>query len=61
MASKIVLKFSPTDISYIILNDESEISDFIVFLRNVYKRSPLEDVDTVITRIITVGQIHNDF
>lgn len=60
-ASEIKLCFAPTDISYIILNDESEISDFIVFLRNTFRRSPLEDVDTLITRIITVDQIYHDF
>lgn len=58
---KLKLTFTATDISYIILNDDSEISAFIEFLRKCFKRSPLEDVDTLITRIITVNQIYNDF
>jgi hypothetical protein len=61
IAARIFLKFKPTDISYIILKSEDEISNFIWYLRQTFKRSPMEDVDTLITRIITVNQIYSDF
>lgn len=60
-ASKLKLTFKPSDISYIILKDEAEISDFIDFLKRVYKKSTLEEVDILVTRILTVEQINFDF
>jgi len=58
---KVKLPFEAKHISYIILKDDTEISEFIEFLRKCFKRSSLEDVDTLITRIMTVDQINNDF
>lgn len=58
---KIKLTFDASDISYIVLKEESEISPFIPFLRECFKRSTLEDFDKLITRIITTNQINEDF
>ena len=61
LAAKIILKFQPNDISYIFLNEDNEISEFIEFIRKCFKKFPLEEVDILITRIMTVKQIYNDF
>jgi hypothetical protein len=56
------LEFEPSDIKYIIINDESEISEFIDILRKAKGRKfTLEDVERLITRIITTEQILTDF
>lgn len=56
------LGFTPNDITYIIVQRENEISDFVRILRDVKgkKYSP-EEVDRLITRIITIDQILSDF
>lgn len=61
LVGKIKLTFEANDIAYIILNQDNEISELIEFLRKTFKKSSLEDVDILITRIITVSQIYNDF
>ena len=60
--SKLRLSFEPKDIKYIIINDETEISEFIDILRRAKgKKYSLEDVERLITRIITTEQILTDF
>lgn len=50
------------DIKYVILKSEDEISDLIDFLRKQFKKSSTAgDLDTLITRIVTVQQIKTDF
>ena len=55
------LMFTPDDVSYIIINDDSEISEFIELLKVVkgtkYKK---EDVERLTTRLLTTEQIMND-
>lgn len=56
------LSFEPKDIKYVIINDESEISEFIDVLRRAKgKKYSLEDVERLMTRIITTEQIFTDF
>lgn len=56
------LGFSPEDISYVIINNDSEISEFIDVLRKSKgKKYPYDEVERLITRLITVEQILNDF
>ncbi|MDD2828347.1 MAG: abortive infection system antitoxin AbiGi family protein [Sulfuricurvum sp.] len=56
------LMFEPNDIKYIIINDESEIGEFIDFLRHVKgKNYSLHDVERLTRRIITTEQIYSDF
>jgi hypothetical protein len=61
IAAKHILKFKPMDISYIILKEENEIPGFIDFLKKSFKKSTLEEVDILTTRILTVDQITHDF
>lgn len=56
------LTFEPNDIKYIIINNESEIREFIDFLRHVKgKTYTFDDVERLTTRIITTEQIFSDF
>jgi hypothetical protein len=56
------LEFEPSDIKYIIINDESEISEFIDILRKSKgKKYTLQDVERLLTRITTTEQILTDF
>jgi Putative abortive phage resistance protein AbiGi, antitoxin len=55
------LKFEPNDIKYIIINDDSEISEFINHLKNAKgKNYYYHDVERLTTRIITSEQIKSD-
>lgn len=56
------LTFEPNDIKYIIINDESEIREFVDYLRHVKgKTYTFDDVERLTTRIITTQQIYSDF
>jgi hypothetical protein len=60
--SEYLLTFEPEDIQYIIIKDEEEISEFLQVLRNAKgNKYSLHDVERLMTRIITVEQINNDF
>ena len=60
--SSLRLSFEPKDIKYIVINDETEISEFIDVLRRAKgKKYTLEDVERLITRLITTEQILTDF
>ncbi|MCJ7647257.1 MAG: abortive infection system antitoxin AbiGi family protein [Candidatus Lokiarchaeota archaeon] len=56
------LRFVPDDITYLIINDESEIEQMINKLRYI-KSSKYDDktIEKLISRIITVEQIMEDF
>lgn len=54
------LVFEPNDIKYIIIKDESEITDFVRHLQAAKSKFSYEDVLKVTTRIITLDEINND-
>ena len=55
------LVFEPNDIKYIIINDDSEIGEFIDYLRRAKgKNYSLHDVERLTTRILTTDQIMTD-
>jgi hypothetical protein len=60
--SDLRLLFDPNDISYIIIENESEISEFIDVLRkSKSKKYSMDDVERLMTRMITTEQILTDF
>jgi len=60
--SSLRLEFEPKDIKYIIVNDESEISEFIGCLRDAFANSaPLVEIERLYSRITTTEQIMTDF
>lgn len=60
--SKIRLEFEPDDIKYIIIERESEISEFVEILRKSKgNKYSYNDVERLMTRIITSEQIKTDF
>lgn len=55
------LDFEPNDIKYIIINDDTEIGEFIDHLRRVKGKSyTLHDIERLATRIFTTEQIKTD-
>lgn len=59
--AKLHLDFEPNDIKYIIIENDSEIAEFISFLRVAKgKRYNYNDVERLTTRILTTEQILND-
>ena len=55
------LNFEPNDIKYIIINDDSEIKEFIDLLRDVKGRQySMHDIERLTTRILTTEQIKED-
>ncbi|MFZ2632037.1 MAG: abortive infection system antitoxin AbiGi family protein [Desulfosalsimonadaceae bacterium] len=55
------LNFEPNDIKYIIINDDSEIREFINYLKQVKgEKYTLHDVERLTTRILTAEQIKGD-
>ena len=55
------LEFEPNDIKYIIINDDSEIGEFVDHLRRVKgKNYTLHDTERLTTRILTTEQIMSD-
>jgi hypothetical protein len=55
------LEFEPNDIKYIIINDDSEIGEFVDHLRRVKgKNYSLHDIERLTTRIFTTDQIKTD-
>lgn len=60
--SSLKLEFEPKDIKYVIINSEKEISEFIDFLRRAKgTKFSYDEVERLITRLITVEQITKDF
>ena len=59
--SGIRLAFEPNDIKYIIINDDSEITEFLDHLRHTKgKTYSFHDVERLMTRILTFEQIRDD-
>lgn len=59
---KLSLDFTPDDISYIIIKNDSEIKTFINLLRDTKgKKYTLEQIERLTTRILTTEQIMSDF
>lgn len=55
------LEFEPNDIKYIIINDDSEIGEFVDHLRRVKgNKYSLHDIERLTTRIFTTDQIKSD-
>jgi len=55
------LTFDPNDIKYIIIRDDSEISEFIHYLRNAKgNKYSYHDIERLTTRIFTAEQIIGD-
>ena len=55
------LSFEPTDIKYIIVEKENEIYDMVNEVRNIKGKFPYEEVEKLITRIISMEHIREDF
>jgi hypothetical protein len=55
------LSFEPNDIKYIIVKDEAEIYDMASEVRNIKGKFPYQDVEILITRIISMAHIKEDF
>ena len=59
---KIKLSFNANDIKYIIINDDNQINNMIEELGDIKgSRYDSKTVDRLVSRIITVKQIKNDF
>ena len=59
--SSLRLHFEPNDIKYIIIQSDSEISEFVSLLRNAKgKKYAYDDVERLMTRILTTEQIKGD-
>ncbi|MBU1095821.1 MAG: hypothetical protein KKB34_05005 [Bacteroidetes bacterium] len=58
---KFSLKFTPEDIKYIIINNETEILTMINSLRNIKENYSRESIDILTSKIITSKQIEDDF
>lgn len=56
-----VLEFEPDDIKYIIIQDESEIKEFLSLLRSAKGKYSHDIVEALMTKIITSKQIKEDF
>ncbi|KIF54174.1 abortive infection system antitoxin AbiGi family protein [Vibrio owensii] len=60
--SDLKLSFSPEDISYIIINDDSEIHEILRFLKETMGGEfSYKSIERLSTRILTVAQIKGDF
>lgn len=55
------LSFEPNDIKYIIVENESEIYDMATEIRNIKNKFPYKDVEILITRIISMEHVKEDF
>jgi hypothetical protein len=56
------LSFEPNDIKYIIIEKDSEISEFVSLLRGSKgKKYAYDDVERLMTRLVTTEQIVSDF
>lgn len=56
------LPFKPEDISYIIVKSDSEIKNITSTIRNIFSvKCTLQEMEILLTRIITSDQIRSDF
>jgi len=56
-----VLRFTPNDIKYIIVERENEILDMISRIAQIKQRYPANDVKLLTSRVISSSQIREDF
>lgn len=56
----IKLSFQPNDIKYLIVENDSEITELIEHLRSVKSRFDNDTIDRLSSRILTAEQIHHD-
>ncbi len=56
-----ILHFTPNDISYIIIKNEDERTEFINFLNSVKGKNYKDDVPRLTSRILTTELIDTDF
>jgi len=61
VAEHYTLSFNPDDISYLIINDESEIDDLIGSIERIKSRFDVKTIKRLTSRIITKEQILYDF
>lgn len=55
------LEFEPNDVKYIIIKNDTEISEFVEHLRRAKgKTYSHDDIERLTTRLLTSEQIHND-
>ncbi|HHT9122472.1 MAG TPA: abortive infection system antitoxin AbiGi family protein [Candidatus Wunengus sp. YC63] len=54
------LVFAPKDINYIVLHEESERYDIVQRIREIKGKYSYRDVETLISKVITVEQIEDD-
>jgi len=52
--------FEPKDINYIVLREETERYDIVQRIRGIKDKYSYRDVETLVSKIITVEQIEND-
>jgi hypothetical protein len=55
------LRFTPSDIRYIIVERENEILDMISRIGDIKQRFPWQDVQLLASRVISSEQIRDDF
>lgn len=55
------LKFQPKDISHIIVSDVDHAKQIITFIKQNYTAIPTDEIDLIITKVITMKQIAEDF
>jgi hypothetical protein len=56
------LGFAPKDIKYLIVKTEEELYDFVMRVRQIKEaKYPPEDIEILVTRIISMEQIEQDF
>lgn len=55
------IDFSHTDITYIIVSKTSEIPDIVSYLEVIYKHVDPKEKNILISKIISIEQIQNDF
>jgi hypothetical protein len=60
LSENVKLDFEPSDIKYIIIENDSQISHLISHLRKVKNRYSDETLETLSSRILTADQIYSD-
>jgi len=55
-----VLRFTPQDVKYLFVEEESDIPDLVNFVNSELNMYPQRDVQTLLTRIISQDTIEND-
>ncbi len=56
-----MLTFNPSDVKYIIVESDSDIHDIITLMKGLPDKYTSDDIDRLVTRIITCEQLKEDF